>query len=85
MDNFPQFPPRDPDDTPYRAVSEAAESLAWLGVIVSAWVLALLGIGYWIADAAPIAGSYIHGVLLGMLLGIALMLATLTTRRQNLG
>jgi hypothetical protein len=79
MDRFPQYPPH--DDTGAE-IPETVEFLAWIGILTTAWVLALLAVGYWIAGAAPSAGSYIHGVLVGILVGMTLIL-TAATRKQK--
>ena len=69
MDRFPQYPPHnEPEGIP---ASDTDLLLMWIVLIgcTAAWVFALLAAGYWIAGAAPDLGAYIHGVLLGALLG----------------
>lgn len=70
MDRFPQYPPHD-DDSDGIPASDMDVLRMWVFLIggTAAWVLALLAVGYWIAGAAPDLGAYIHGVLLGALLG----------------
>lgn len=69
MDRFPQYPPHDESDGIPASDMDALRM--WILLIggTAAWVLALLAAGYWIAGAAPDLGAYIHGVLLGTLLG----------------
>jgi hypothetical protein len=81
MDRFPKYPP--PDDHVTASDMEIVEFSAWIGLGLTVWILALLAVGYWIAGAAPFFGAYIHGVLLGMLLGIALILSVLTPRKPR--
>ena len=69
MDRFPQYPPHDEaESTP---ASDMDALRMWILLIggTAAWVLALLAVGYWVAGAAPDLGAYIHGVLVGALLG----------------
>lgn len=83
MDRFPQFPPHDSTRDADRPISEVAETLAWAGIGVSVWVLALLAVGYWTAGAAPSFGAYMHGVLLGILLGMVIILSIVTRKPQR--
>lgn len=83
MDRFPQYPPHLERD---RSPVSSAEILWFFAVVaggITVWILALLALGYWIAGAAPIGGAYIHGVLLGMLLGIVLVLTVITPRKET--
>lgn len=80
MDRFPQFPPTGDDDA---TIPEAVELFVWLGILATAWVLALVAVGYWIAGAVPVAGAYIHGVLVGILVGMTLILSVVTRKPQR--
>lgn len=62
---------------------EIVEFFAWIAVGITVWILALLAVGYWVAGAAPIGGAYIHGMLVGMLLGIVLILTVITQRKDT--
>lgn len=71
MDRFPQYPPHDEAEGIPASDMDTLRMFTFLGCCMAAWVLALLAAGYWAAGAAPDLGAYIHGVLLGVLLGIA--------------
>ena len=77
MDNFPQFPPH--DETP-SMIDEANELLAWFGLITAVWVLSLVAVIYLVAGGGESFASYIHGVLLGIVIGSGLILSAITRK-----
>jgi hypothetical protein len=85
MDRFPQYPPF-PNKEPGGDWLTQTQMLQFWAFIIgcnTAWILALLAVGYWVAGGPSIGPAYLHGVLLGMLLGMALVSAVITPRKET--
>jgi hypothetical protein len=79
-DRFPQFPPfgDEPAPRPVGILSASGELIAWSALVAAAAFLCFIAVGYLLAAGPADILTYIHGVLVGILLGFVIILAALT-------